>query len=113
MKYTKVEHHTVNLKDGPHGHMVLTIGDPCKNESEIPTEVTSFKCSDGKTSNGKRTISGRLIIGVLHEYEKYEPGKHDETINPIIEFSKDRMNTDPTKLQGGMGDIFVKLAIIN
>ena len=113
MKYTKVEHHTVNLKDGPHEHMVLTIGDPCKNESEIPTEVTSFKCSDGKTTNGKRTISGRLIIGVLHEYEKYEPGKHDETINPIIEFSKDRMNTDPNKLQGGMGDIFVKLAIIN
>ena len=113
MKYTKVEHHTINLKDGPHEHMVLTISDPCLNENKIPKEVTSFKCSDGKTINGKRSISGRLIIGVLHEHEKYIPDKHDETIRPVIEFSKDRMNTDPNKLEGGMGDIFVKLSIIH
>lgn len=113
MKYTKVEHHTVNLKDGPHIHMVFTIGDPCKKEEDMPKEVTSFKCSNGETMNGIKSTSGRLIIGVLHEHTEYDPAKHDELINPILDLSEERMNTKPDELKWGMGDIFVKLAIIN
>ena len=112
MKYTKVEHHTINLKDGPYKHLVLTINDPCKYKDKIPDEVTSFKCSD-KTLNGVHTKSGKLIIGVLHNYKKYNSKKHYKKIKYSLDISKDRMNTDPDKLKYGMGDIFVKLATLN
>ena len=112
MKYTKVEHHTVTLKDGPHTHLVLTIDDPCNYENKIPDEVTSFKCSDGKTMNGVRTKNNRLIIGVLHESEEYDPSKHDDIVKYSLDISKERMNTHHSELVGGMGDIFVKLSII-
>jgi hypothetical protein len=54
-----------------------------------------------------------LLLHVRNNMCKYTPDKHDPNIKHIIELSKDRMNTDPNKLQGGMGDTFVKLAIIN
>ena len=113
MKYTKVEHHTVNLKDGMHEYLVLTIGDPCIKENEIPNQVSSFKCLNGETKNGIKSDSGRLIIGVLHEHEEYNPSIHDPLLEYTLNISEERLNTDPENLRGGMGDIFVKLSIIN
>jgi hypothetical protein len=113
MKYTKVEHFIINLIDGPHEHLVVTIGDPCIDESLIPNEVSSFQCSNGETVNGVTTESGRLIIGVLHEHVEYDPSTHDNLLQYSLDISEERMNTNPDELRGGMGDIFVKLAIIN
>ena len=113
MKYTLADDFTIELKDGPYDHLVLTIGDPCINESQIPEQVSSYRCVNGLTQNGIRTESGRLIYAILHDYEEYDSGKHDSLINPILEQCEERMNTEPDNLRGGMGDIFVKLAIIN
>jgi len=110
MKYTKVEHHKVTLKDGPHEYLVLTIGDPCIKENDIPSEVSSFQCLNGRTQNGIISESGRLIIGVLHDHEEYNSSTHDELLAYSLEISEERMNTDPDNLRGGMGDIFVTLA---
>ena len=38
MRYAKVEEHSVNLSDGLYSHFVITIDDPCSNESKIPQE---------------------------------------------------------------------------
>ena len=38
----------------------------------------------------------------------WKPGKFGKS-----EVSEERMNTEPDKLKWGMGDIFVKLAILN
>ena len=111
MKYAKAESHTVELSDGSFTHYVLTIGDPCVSQSNIPDEVTSFTCQNGITTNGLRTASGRLIIGMLYDVKPYDPETMD--INSVMNMCQERMSTEPDKLQGGMGDIFVKLSLIN
>lgn len=109
MKYVKVEKHTVQLKDGPYTHHVLTIGDPCQDASKIPSSVTSFKCQNKKTMNAVKTKSGRLIIAVLYDVKPYT----NQDIKNVMDICKDRNSTPPDQLQGGMGDIFVKLSLIN
>ena len=113
MKYTLADDFTIELATGPYEHLVLTIGDPCINESQIPEQVSSYKCVNQQTENGIRTESGRLIYAILHDYEEYDSEIHDNLINPTLKRCQERMNTDPDNLRGGMGDIFVKLAIIN
>ena len=106
-----VEPHTITLQDGDNAHNVcyphhvLTIRDPCINEERIPDEITSFNCDQGRTQNGLHSESGRLIIGVLHEAEEYT----NQDINDISEMCKERINTPIDELQGGMGDISVKM----
>tara|TARA_A100001015_G_scaffold320741_1_gene448280 strand:+ start:476 stop:1231 length:756 start_codon:yes stop_codon:yes gene_type:complete len=112
MKYTKVEHHTISLKDGPYEHMVITIDDPCRKQDRFPSEVDSYQCVNKKTMNGIRTNSGRLIIAVLHEHELHNPEKHDSLLQPILDKCRERMATPVDQLRGGMGDIFVKVATI-
>ena len=112
MAHAKVEHYIESLKDGPHKHMVITIEDPCRKQDQLPREVDSYQCVNKKTMNGIRTNSGRLIIAVLQEHEIYTPTKHDKLLQPILDKCKERMSTPVDQLQGGMGDIFVKLATI-
>lgn len=109
MKYVLVEKHVVNLKDGEYEHYVFTINDPCKNESKIPSEVTSFKCKNSKTENGILSKSGRLIIGVLYDVEPYQ----NQDIEDVLKMCEERNSKEPDELQFGMGDIFVKLSIVN
>lgn len=113
MKYVLAEHHTIDIQGEDHEHMVLTINDPCQMEEDIPSEITAFQCENKQTENGIRTNTNRLIIGVLHDYELYDPNTHDSLVNPIYQQCKTRMNTLPENLQGGMGDIFVSIAILN
>ena len=108
-KYAKVETHTAQLKDGPYTHHVLTIGDPCSDQSKIPPSVSSFTCSNQTTQNGIRTASARLSIVVLYDVVPYT----NQNITNINDMCRDRNSTPPDQLQGGMGDIFVKLALIN
>ena len=111
MKYGKVQEYDIKLKDGVFNHYVLTIEDPCKNENKIPKEVTSFICENGVTSNAIKTSDGRIIIGILHDAVKYDPSNHN--IDKSLKKCEKRMNTDPDNLKGGMGDIFVKLSLVN
>jgi hypothetical protein len=113
MKYTKIEEHTIELKDGPYKHMVITINDPCKYEKKIPKSISSYKCSNNNTENGIKSNSDRLIVAVLHDYKKYNSNLHDHIINPILDLSEDRMNTDFDKLKYGMGDIFARLSSLH
>ena len=99
-----VEPFTVKLKDGDYTHYVLTIMDPCLNSEKIPEEISSFQC-DKITKNGIHSNSCRLIIGILHDVEEYK----NQDVSDILDKCKERMNTPVDKLQGGMGDISVKL----
>ena len=114
MKYVRTEEYTVSLQDGNYTHNVLTIHDPCIISSEIPSEVTSFTCSNNITSNGIRANSGRLIIGVLFDAIPYDETNTEmkNKVDENNETCQERNNTDPNDLQGGMGDIFVKLSLI-
>jgi len=109
MKYVYVDKHTVQLKDKEYEHYVLVIGDPCNKE--LPKEVSSYRCSNDKTENGIRTDKDHLIIGVLHDVEIYDESIHN--IEDVMNQCKERMNTKPKDLMGGMGDIFVKLSLNN
>lgn len=108
MKYVKVENHVINLKGENYKHYVLTISDPCLNESEIPEEVSSFKCSNKNTDNAIHSTSGRVIIGILHDGERY----NSEDISSVMDKCEERINADPNDLKNGMGDIFVKLSLV-
>ena len=91
---------------------VLTIEDPCNNESEIPDEVSCYHCSDGRTQNGIHTDSGRLIFALLHNAESYD--ETNEMTNHVADLEnmcRKRNGQSPDELQGGMGDIFVKLSL--
>ena len=114
MKYSKVEKINISLRDGDYDYHILTINDPCLNESKIPKSVTSFKCNNNKTLNGKHTPSGRLIVGILHNSRLCSQSDLDKinTSEVTGKFCKERNSTDPDKLRGGMGDIFVKLSLV-
>ena len=115
MKYSKVEKMNIKLSDGNYDYYVITIDDPCKNESSIPESVTSFKCSNGKTQNGIHAPSGRLIKGILHNGRVCDENDiNDIESDPITgEYCRERNSTHPDDLQGGMGDIFVKLSLVS
>ena len=114
MKYAKVEKMNISLRDGNYNYHVLTINDPCQNESEIPDSVSSFKCNNNKTINGIHAPSGRLIVGILHNSKLCSQSDLDKIHTSDItgKFCKERNSTDPDNLRGGMGDIFVKLSLI-
>ena len=112
---TEAELYEIELKDGIYSHYVLTIPDPCKHEDKIPKEVTSFNCDQSVTQNGIRTNRGRLIIGILHDGELYNEDNdlHKQHYDDMMSMCQKRNDTPVDQLQGGMGDIFVKLATLN
>ena len=117
MKYAKAEVFTVELSDGPHEHIVLVIDDPCYKEHAIPDEVSSFTCENDITLNGIRSDSGKLIFAVLHEHTEYSnedeySEEHKVNLKKVKDKCRERMETVPDDLMGGMGDIFAKLATI-
>ena len=107
VKYVKVETHEYR----GNRIVVFVIDDPCSNESDIPNEVSAFKCKNGKTTNGVHTESGRLIVGLLHEPETYDVSnsQHTDAEKDVDKLCESRNSMEPDELQGGMGDIFVKL----
>ena len=117
MKYAKAEVFTVELSDGPHEHIVLVIDDPCYKEDKIPKDVSSFDCENDITLNGIRSDSGKLIFAVLHEHTEYSneddySEEHKVNLKKVKDKCRERMETEPDDLMGGMGDIFAKLATI-
>jgi len=113
MKYARVDKYDIVLDGSNVTYDVLTIEDPCCNESKIPDSVSSFKCENGKTRNGVYSNSGRLIFALFYDTRiaTTEDTKSINGINGIMEKCSERMDTRPDDLQGGMGDIFVKLSL--
>ena len=110
VKYGKVETH----KYGENEIVVFVIDDPCSNESDIPNQVSAFKCKNGKTKNGLYTESGRLIVGVLHDHEVFDENnkQHTRVVEEVKKMCISRNSKEPDELRGGMGDIFVKLSLV-
>ena len=110
MKYAKVDKYDIVLDGSRVTYDVLTIEDPCCNESKIPDSVSSFECENGKTTNGVYSNSGRLIFALFYD-TRIATTEDKQNINSIMEKCSMRMDTRPDDLQGGMGDIFVKLSL--
>ena len=56
--------------------------------------------------------AGRLVIGVLYELDGKSKSEVKKTLDMCTTGDK-RIFSSPDKLKYGMGDIFVKLALIN
>ena len=102
-KYAIAEEMEFKLSDKTVTRTVLTIGDPCTVPDKMPSEVSAFKCKDRKTENAIHTSSGRIVVAVLHNSK---PCPEDFKEHPKC---PERNNGN---LEGGMGDIFVKLCQI-
>ena len=109
MKYAKVDKYDANLNYTCVTYDVLTIPDPCCNESKIPDSVTGFTCKNGKTQNGVYSRNGRLIFALFYDTKI---ATESDDISNVLERCSERMDTDPDDLSGGMGDIFVKLSLV-
>jgi hypothetical protein len=127
MKYTTVIKTNIEMPKGSKRFIqrnLLTIGDPCERgeQDQLPQELDKniFKCSGNVLNYGYRVDSknnitkgkGRLIIGVLYDIEDKEK-KHVENTLSICKTGSKRLYSSPDELKYGMGDIFVKLALIN
>ena len=131
MKHARAEEVRVTLPLDPNqttdSVYVLTIGDPCAkcNESpcpDLPPEVTAYQCKDGATANGLRVKDGqlttgkegRLVFAVLHEAAPASESE-DEVSSDLMARCTPRINatTDDLKEMGGMGNIFVDVALVN
>ena len=92
------------------GKTVLTIPDPCANEDALKRiqDVTAYRCENGKTVNATHTASGRIAMAVLQNPRACKA----EELKEVLAQCKDRMATPVESLQGGMGDIFARVASI-
>jgi hypothetical protein len=102
---------------------LLTIGDPCIDESKLPPQLDKnvFRCKNNLLEKGYRVNKdnvlteneGRLVIGVLYPLEENESKDMvQRSLNICLSGTKRLLNS-PDELRYGMGDIFVKLALIN
>ena len=111
MKYARVEKMKLPLSDGEHDFYAIVIDDPCTNPDSIPPDVTSFKCSQGKTTNASISPSGKLIMGVLHDAKPCSDEDRKRVDDELGEYCKKRFSGGVEGVQGGMGDIFIKLSM--
>ena len=127
MKYTRIITTKIAIPKNSNNMVekhFITIADPCVNEDKIPLEMDKsvVSCKNNLVSNGYRINDkgeitkddGRLIIGLLYPIEDNEENKNmlQVSIDRCIKGNK-RFLTEPDNLQYGMGDIFVKFALIN
>ena len=127
MKYAIVINTEIEMPKGSGNFIkrnLLTIGDPCVNQSEnnFPQELDKnvFKCTNNLIEKGYRVDQntrltlgpGRLVIGVLYPITNEEKSKISKSLE-ICTTGNKRLFSNPNDLQYGMGDIFVKLALIN
>ena len=123
MKYTQVINTKIEMPKGSGKFInrnLITIGDPCANQSALPNEIDKniFKCNNNLIEFGYRVNqnneltkgNGRLVIGIL--YPDQDSNKLEKSINMCTTGNK-RLLTAPNNLKYGMGDIFVKIALIN
>ena len=126
MKYAKVIRTKIAIPKNSNNYYyknLLTIGDPCIDETKFPNEIdiNVFKCSNNLLEKAYRvnenkeitTGNGRLIIGVLYPLDSVESNELVSKSLDICLSGTKRLLSSPEELKYGMGDIFVKLALIN
>ena len=107
-KYTRAEKVTFDLPSiGNLERVALTIPDPCKNPSNMPREVSTFQCKNGKTTNAVASSEGRIVTAILHNSGECEA--QDPEVTKRCDQRKQLTSCDLSS-RGGMGDIFAKLA---
>ena len=113
MKYSQVKNMKHIFSDGEKEFTVLTIKNPC-GKKDFPREVNrNYFCNgDVLDNNQVVSIDNRLVIGLLHNSSKCNEQSivaidKDEYTGAYCEL---RNNAPLEEVQGGMGDIFIKMA---
>ena len=113
MKYSEVEKMKYKFIDGLQEFYVFTIKNPC-NKKDFPNRVNkNYFCEGAKINNNQvYSINGRIVIGLLHNGRSCRKDDIDfvKTHQVTGKFCELRNNTPLENLEGGMGDIFIKLA---
>ncbi len=125
MKYSRIVETNLEIPRGSGNFFkknLITIGDPCVNKNNLPSELDKnvFKCKGNNLELGYRVTNkgeltegnGRLVVGVLYPINENEKDLLNQSINGCLTGTK-RFLSDENSLQYGMGDIFVKLALLN
>lgn len=125
MKYAKVVATNIEMPKNSGNYIVrnlLTIGDPCVNENQIPQGIDRnvFTCQNNLISNGYHVHNnrltkenGRLVIGILYPLQANDNINTDQSVSMCTGNNDGRFFQSPNNLRYGMGDIFVKLALVN
>ena len=113
MKYSQVNNMKYKFLDGEQEFSVLTIKNPC-GKKDFPREVNrNYFCNGGNLDNNQVvSIDNRLVIGLFHNSSKCNEQSivaidKDEYTGAYCEL---RNNAPLEQVQGGMGDIFIKMA---
>ena len=113
MKYSKVKKMKYTFTDGEKEFFVLTINNPC-GKKDFPREVNkNYFCDGNKLDNNQVfVLDERLVIGLFHNATKC----NSQSIAAIDshevtgQYCELRNNAPLEEVQGGMGDIFIRLA---
>ena len=113
MKYSQVKNMKHKFSDGEKEFTVLTIKNPC-GKKDFPREVNRNYFCNGEVLDNNQVVSidNRLVIGLLHNSSKCNEQSivaidKDEYTGAYCEL---RNNAPLEEVQGGMGDIFIKMA---
>ena len=113
MKYSQVKNMKHKFSDGEKEFTVLTIKNPC-GKKDFPREVNRNYFCNGEVLDNNQVVSidNRLVIGLLHNSSKC----NEQSIAAIDKdeytgaYCQLRNNATLEQVQGGMGDIFIKMA---
>ena len=113
MKYSNVKKMKYTFTDGEKEFFVLTIKNPC-SKKDFPREVNKdYFCKGNKLDNNQVfVLDERLVIGLFHNATKC----NSQSIAAIDshevtgQYCELRNNAPLEEVQGGMGDIFIRLA---
>ena len=113
MKYSQVKNMKHKFSDGEKEFTVLTIKNPC-GKKDFPREVNRNYFCNGEVLDNNQVVSidNRLVIGLLHNSSKC----NEQSIAAIDKdeytgaYCQLRNNAPLEEVQGGMGDIFIKMA---
>ena len=113
MKYSKVKKMKYTFTDGEKEFFVLTIKNPC-GKKDFPREVNKDYFCDGKKLDNKQVfvLDERLVIGLFHNATKCNSQSivAIDSHEVMGQYCELRNNAPLDELQGGMGDIFIRLA---
>ena len=113
MKYSKVNKMKYNFTDGEKEFFVLTIKNPC-GKKDFPREVNrNYFCNGAKLDeNQVFVLDDRLVIGLFHNATKCNSQSIAAIDNHEYtgQYCELRNSSPLEDVQGGMGDIFIRLA---
>jgi len=113
MKYAETAKVPLSFEGGERFVQAILINNPCSND-DFPSEVDRKLLCEGDNLNSETTYSfeNKLIIGILHDASACTSQLESQiALHPITGERCNGRNNLPIKdIQGGMGDIFIRLA---